>query len=100
MSNFKNPFHQKSVPVPRLRGVALARPDGTWGWDLDIFVGDEYVASLGHPEDAPGYISKDAAIVEMRKQAMESGNMIVREVYGVIPEGYIDLTTNEFNANL
>lgn len=97
MSNFKNPFAaEKRIPLPRLRGNAVRRPDHTWTWEMDIFVGEEYVASMKHPEEAPGFLAKETAIADLKKHAIEAGNLISREAYGVEkPDGYFDFKTNE-----
>lgn len=99
--NFKNPFNKQSnsQPLPRLKGNAEQRPDGTWTWALDVFAGEDYSCSMRHPESAPGFISKETAIMNMKEYAINASNTIAKEVYGIKATGFFDLVSNQFVSN-
>jgi hypothetical protein len=95
---------QPGVPMPRIRGNAYQRVDKTWGWELVVTVGDQPIEDgvcLGHPEDKPGFLTKDIAIQSMKDFIPGVIDTLSKEVYGVDkPDGYLDLKSNTFKEKL
>lgn len=87
----------KQIPQPRIRGQAFQNDDNSWSWEAVMTFGEMSVedkdAMLFGPKDKTSFISKDAAIDNMRLVATEITDAIAKEL-GADPADveYVDMS--------
>ena len=83
---------------PRLRGMAYQEGPG-WTWEIAITIGSDMAdlrpIVMGPPKDSPPFISKDAALNDMRAMIPGLMKTICEAMDLPPPEGVIDLVANE-----
>jgi hypothetical protein len=85
------------MPFPRIRGNALQIVGGTWGWELNITIGETEPIWMTYPkEDGVGFKTKEEALESLREHAQGVADTIVRDVYKAEPKGYLNLKKNIF----
>lgn len=81
---------KKERPLPRARGNAV-RKGSDWTWELMLTYGESKLIDLGPKDDQPLFLTKKAAIADMRKTAEEILDKICKDVLKVTPTGIIDM---------
>ena len=92
--NFKNPYfgHKRgflnplqpftpTVDKARIEGKISKRASGGYTWDIDIFVGKEYLTSMKHPDNKPDFLTGIGALTDMKEQAEIIAKKIAKDAY-------------------
>lgn len=90
----------KGMPIPRIRGSVTGDIEKKFSWELFITIGDSEPIHMEPKEDMPRFATFDLALKELRRQAQDVADTIVKDVFKATPTGYMDLINNKMVESL
>jgi len=87
--SFKNKFFKRPLNIiPVLKYDIVKTVHHQYIWEFDVWVGEDYMATVCHSPTSPSFITWEGADMNMREYCASTAETIVREAYHAQYKGY------------